>query len=114
MNAKHNAGVPIASPLEGYQFSPLLDSAPFEHYADAVWDNVRMNNISQHFVAAWLGLNLKSDLSMEDYLVLLPDSNDGVYAVGDDGQFLPDHTYWVGFADRTAKGLRFETLSPGQ
>jgi hypothetical protein len=25
-----------------------------------------------------------------------------------------DHSYWMGFADRTAKGLRFETVAADQ
>ena len=33
--------------------------APFEHYADPVWDTVRMNNIAQHVVAGFLDRHLK-------------------------------------------------------
>lgn len=113
-NANHNAGAPIPSPEEGYEFDPLLNFAPFEHYADAVWDNVRMNNISQHFVTAWLGKHLKNDATMDEYLDLIPNSEDGVYAVGDDGVFTAEHTYWAGFANRSAKGLHFEHIGAGE
>jgi len=113
-NANHNAGAPMPSPEEGYEFDPLLGFAPFEHYADAVWDNVRMNNISQHFVTAWLGKHLKNDAAMDAYLDLIPNSEDGVFSVDDDGAFTEDHTYWTGFANRTAKGLHFERLNTGE
>lgn len=104
----------MPSPEEGYEFDPLLGFAPFEHYADAVWDNVRMNNISQHFVTAWLGKHLKNDAAMDAYLDLIPNSEDGVFSVDDDGAFTEDHTYWTGFANRTAKGLHFERLNTGE
>lgn len=57
--AGHNAGAPIPPPVESWVPVPWLEFPPFEHYADAVWDNVRMNNIAQHAVAAFLGRHLK-------------------------------------------------------
>ncbi len=45
MNANHNAAAPIPAPVEGYAVNESLGWAPFEHYADPVWDTVRMNNI---------------------------------------------------------------------
>ena len=81
---------------------------PFEHYADPVWDNVRMNNIAQHFVTAWLGLHLKGDGAMEAYLDLVEQSREGVWAVDENGSELPGHSYWKGFPNRTAAGLAFE------
>ena len=50
LNAGHNAGAPIPAPREAHAFSESLKLYPFAHYADAVWDTVRMNNILQHFV----------------------------------------------------------------
>lgn len=46
--AQHNAAAPIPAPAESYAMSPTLDFPPFEHYADLIWDSVRMNNIFQH------------------------------------------------------------------
>ena len=113
-NANHNAGAPYPAPEESYEFDPTLGFAPFEHYADAVWDTVRMNNVSQHFATAWLDLYLKGDGSRAPYLELVPDSDDGTYAVDEDGEFTEAHDYWTGFADRTAKGMRFESLAAGE
>ena len=63
--------------------------------------------------AAWLGKHLKADASMQEYLNLVPSSNDGVWSVEKDGSEKDDHTHWKGFPNRTAKGLRFETLKAG-
>ena len=113
-NANHNAGAPIPAPVESYGFNDVLGFAPFDHYADPVWDTVRMNNISQHFVTAFLDLHLKGDLAMQAYLTLVPDAADGVWAVDDAGGPTPENTYWAGFQNRTAAGLMFETLAAGQ
>ncbi|MGH1577527.1 alpha/beta hydrolase family protein [Planktotalea sp.] len=112
-NANHNAGAPMPSPAEGYQMVEGLDFAPFEHYADAVWDNVRMNNIAQHFATAFMDLHLKGDEGKAAYLDLVVNAADGVHKLGDDGKPAPEHTYWEGFPARTAAGLKFETLEQG-
>ncbi|MDC0435302.1 dienelactone hydrolase, partial [bacterium] len=109
-NANHNAAAPYPAPAESFAFNERLGFAPFEHYADAVWDTTRMNNIAQHFSTAWLDLYLKQDASKDSFLDLIPIANDGVFSVDDDGNFTEDHTHWQGFADRTAKGLMFEWL----
>jgi predicted dienelactone hydrolase len=90
-DAAHNAGAPIPAPWEAWEPSPHLDFMPFDHYADAVWDSVRMNNILQHYVTAFLGLHLKGDAAIAAYLT------------GDR----------LGFADGTARGLRWETRAKG-
>lgn len=113
-NANHNAGAPIPAPVESYGFNEVLGFAPFDHYADPVWDNVRMNNISQHFITAFLDLHLKGDAAMQPYLTLVPRAADGVWAVDEAGVVQPDNTYWAGFQNRTAAGLMFETLQAGQ
>jgi len=113
-NANHNAAAPFPAPAESFAFNPTLGFAPFGHYADAVWDTTRMNNIAQHFSTAWLDLYLKGDTASEQYLQLVPDSNDGVFSVDDDGMFTDEHTYWTGFEDRSAKGLMFEWLRSGE
>ncbi|MEP5151741.1 MAG: dienelactone hydrolase, partial [Planktotalea sp.] len=112
-NANHNAGAPMPSPKEGYTPVEGLDFVPFEHYADAVWDNTRMNNITQHFATAFMDLHLKGDEGKGAYLELIDNAADGVIAMGDDGKPTADHTYWEGFLPRTAAGLKFETLDAG-
>ncbi len=112
-NANHNAGAPIPAPDESYAFNEVLGFAPFDHYADAVWDNVRMNNISQHFISVFLDLHVKGDATMQLYLTLVPNAADGVWAVDDAGTPTATNTYWAGFQNRTAAGLMFETLVAG-
>lgn len=113
-NANHNAGAPIPAPKESFRFDEALGFNVSEHYTDAVWDNARMNNITQHFVTAWLGKYLKGDASMDPFLDLVENANDSVWAVEDDGTQKPEHTHWKGFPNRTAKGLRFESLKAGE
>lgn len=114
VNANHNAGAPYPAPEEGREVDEGIGFAPFDHYADPVWDNVRMNNIAQHFVTAWLDLYLKGEEAKREWLELVPDAADGVYAIGDDGAPKPEHNYWKGFPERTAAGLRFEWLKAGE
>jgi predicted dienelactone hydrolase len=92
IDAAHNAGAPIPAPWEAWEPSPHLDFMPFDHYADAVWDSVRMNNILQHFVTAFLGQHLQGDAGYAAYL----------------------NEDWLGFAPGTARGLRLETRSKGE
>ena len=47
---------PIPAPAEAYAYSEALKSFPFMHYADAVWDNTRMNNILDHFATAYFAV----------------------------------------------------------
>lgn len=110
-NANHNAAAPIPAPAESWKPSEHLDFVPFEHYADAVWDTLRMNNITQHFVTAYFGKHLMADSKMAPYLDLVEKSGDGVYAAEKDGSLKPEHTYWKGFANRTAKGLMLEHMA---
>jgi predicted dienelactone hydrolase len=92
VNANHNAGAPIPAPAETYAYSDALKLFPFSHYADAVWDTTRMNNILDHFAAAYFSLYLKGE---EDKLAYL----DGT---------------WKGFKPRTAVGLLLEHSAPGK
>ena len=98
-NAGHNAAAPIPAPAESYRDGA---DGPFGHYADAVWSNVRMNNIAQHFVTAFLNLNLKGDLAMAPYLAL----SSSAEPFGEEN--------WLGFAPRTARGLRLEHATPAE
>lgn len=90
-HAGHNAAAPYPAPQASYEVSDRLGWAPFEHYADPVWDTVVMNNIAQHFAAAFFGLHLKQEAAMATYL--------------DDS--------FAGFRTGTAQGLRFESLGEG-
>ncbi len=92
-NANHNAGAPMPAPLEAQAVDPKTGATMAHHYIDAVWDNVRMNNISQHYVTAWLGKYLKADAGMDAYF---------------------DPAAWKGFPPRTAKGLKIEALPAGK
>ncbi len=111
-NANHNAGAPIPAPSESYVVSSTLGYAPFDHYSDAVWDNVRMNNISQHFITGYLDMHLKG-ADNGAYFDLMPTAADGVWDETD-GVRGDTHTYWEGFPNRSAAGLRFETLGTGE
>jgi len=112
-NANHNAAAPHPAPIESYTVSPTLGRAPFDHYADAVWDTTRMNNIAQHFATAWLDKYLKG-ADTDRYLNLVEFSNDGVFDVDDAGTPTEANTYWEGFPDRSARGLRFERRDVGE
>jgi len=109
-NANHNAAAPIPAPIESWKVSEVLKYAPFDHYSDAVWDTLRMNNITQHFTTAYFGNHLKGNASLQEYLDLVPNASDGVYAKEKDGSLKAEHTYWKGFQKRTAKGLKLEFL----
>jgi predicted dienelactone hydrolase len=111
-NANHNAGAPIPAPKETWLPVSTLKFIPAEHYADAVWDNTRMNNISQHFATAFLGKYLKHDSSMDAYLNLVENAKDGKWSVETDGTLKSDHSYWKGFPNRSAVGLRLEQRKP--
>ncbi len=60
-NAQHNAAAPIPAPHESHAEHPSLGFFPFEHYADPVWDSVRMNNILQHAATGLFDHYVKGD-----------------------------------------------------
>lgn len=68
INANHNAGAPIPAPAEAYVTPADGRPAPFSHYADGVWDTVRMNNILDHFATAFFALHLKGEADKQVYL----------------------------------------------
>ena len=111
-NANHNAGAPMPAPLESWKPVSNLNFIPAEHYIDAVWDNVRMNNIAQHFTTAFLGKYLKNDAAMDPYLNLVEKSRDGKWSAEANGTFKADHSYWKGFPARSAAGLTLEHRKP--
>lgn len=109
INANHNAAAPYPAPAESYTAEPQRS---FSHYADAVWDTVRMNNIFQHFATAYFGLHLKGETDKQAYLDVVPQGKDAVYAVDRDGKPTATHTYWKGFKRGTAVGLVLEHAKP--
>jgi predicted dienelactone hydrolase len=108
VNAGHNAAAPIPAPVETYAARDPSRPAAFTHYADPVWDTVRMNNILQHFATAFFELHLKERADRGAYLNLVPDPSAAVFSLKPDGSPNADHTYWRGFQRRTATGLLFE------
>lgn len=112
--ANHNAAAPMPAPVEAWAPSEHLDFVPFDHYADAVWDTRRMNDILHHFATAFFDWQLKGDDAKAAYLDLVEKSSDGVYAVNEDGTPKPENTYWKGFPERTAKGLQMMHLPAGE
>jgi predicted dienelactone hydrolase len=91
LNANHNAGAPIPAPAETYVAAEAGKPAAFAHYADAVWDTVRMNNILDHFATAYFDLYLKGDAEKKGYF---------------EG--------WKGFKRGTTVGLTLEHAAPGK
>ena len=91
INANHNAGAPIPAPAETYVAGESGKPAAFAHYADAVWDTVRMNNILDHFATAYFDLYLKGEQEKKAYF---------------EG--------WKGFKRGTAVGLTLEHATPGK
>lgn len=98
INANHNAAAPIPAPIEVYGPTPTRGVNAFAHYADPVWDTARMNNIFDHFAAAFFGLHLSHDPAMRSYFDLPQNGKDG----------------WKGFARNTAVGLMLEHRGAGQ
>ena len=112
VNGGHNAAAPMPAPAESYYFNEEKGFDISEHYSDAVWDTVRMNNIAQHFVTAWMDERLKGDEASAEYLTLVEDSSACVWSMNEDGTEKEDYTHWKGFAKGTAKGLKYEVKSP--
>ena len=106
--AGHNAAAPIPAPSESDYFNTQLGFNVSEHYSDPIWDSVRMNNIAQHFVTAWLDIELKGETDKDAYFEVIEVGSDGVWSQNPDGSFAADHTYWTGFQEGAADGLRLE------
>ena len=95
VNANHNAAAPMPAPIETYVSSDG-GASPFNHYADAVWDTTRMNNILAHFATAYFDLHLKGDADKRAYFDAAPGASR------------------KGFKPRTAIGLTLEHGSPAK
>lgn len=109
INANHNAAAPIPAPAEVFG-----TPNSFSHYADAVWDTARMNNIFNHFATAFLSVQLKGEPDKQAYLDVVPNGKDGVWGMDRDRKAGPNHTYWKGFKRSTAVGLMLEHAGPAK
>ena len=114
VNAGHNAAAPYPAPMEVMSDPKSPRASPFTHYADAVWDTTRMNNILQHFATAYLGVHLKTDPGMQSYMDVVPNGRDAVFALDREGKPTATHTYWKGFKRGTAVGLMLEHATAGR
>ncbi len=116
-NARHNIGgnPPPTQSLTGF--------TEREYYDEPVWRKDRITAINQHFITAFLDLNLKGDEAKRDYLnVATTSSNDGKWplargeSAGDSfspGLGKQGFNYWKGFHRRWAVGLELHHLTPG-
>jgi len=98
INANHNAAAPMPAPAE-VMTKPGLTERTFNYYNDPVWDNVRMNNIFDHFATAYFGVYLKGETDKQPYLDVSREGKDGT---------------WKGFKRNTAVGLTLEHRVAGQ
>ena len=97
VNAAHNAAAPYPAPAQVYTPGDEKRPSPFTHYADPVWDTVRMNNIFHHFATAYFAVHLKGEADKQAYLDVIPNGKDGD---------------WKGFRRRTNVGLVLEHRVP--
>lgn len=91
-NAGHNAAAPFPAPAESHAISARLGWAPFLHYADPVWDTLRMNAVAQHFAAAFLDLTLKGEAGRA--ALLAPETT-----FAEEAGFGPERAAGLGFED---------------
>ena len=95
VNAGHNAAAPYPAPVEAIASPASAGASPFTHYADAVWDTTRMNNILQHFATAFFSLHLKGERDKQAFFDVEPNAKD-----------------WKGFKRGTVVGLLLEHTAP--
>ena len=114
INAGHNPGAPYPAPVEALASPGWSFTAPFSHYADAVWDTTRMNNILQHFATAYFDLYLKGERDKQSYFDVVPNGKDAVFSIDRDGKPTATHNYWKGFKRGTAVGLMLEHSPAGR
>ena len=106
-NARHNVGGNPAPREVPASFST------YEFFDEPVWRKERILAINQHFITAFLDLNLKGDQSKQSYLQVKPVlSNDGKWSLpagGTAGAKVSDGTnFWKGFQRRWALGMRMD------
>jgi len=116
--ARHNiAGNAITDP----NFPANKDFATTEYMREPVWRSERINAINQHFITAFLDLNLKGDNDKASYLTLpTENSNDSKWdiAFGEqlNGKLAGDseQSHWRGFQRRWALGMEMKSKAKGE
>jgi predicted dienelactone hydrolase len=111
-NALHNVGGNPAPP------EMLGSFVTREYFEEPVWRKDRITAINQHFITAFLDLNLKGDESRRAFLHVAPEkSNDGKWPVarGESvgGKFSDGAGYWKGFQRRWATGMEMHCAGAG-
>ena len=113
LNANHNAGAPIPAPAETYAYSEAPQLVPFAHYADAVWDTARMNNILAALRDRVLRLapegRRRHAARISTWCRTARTASSRWTATA---SRQPTHTYWKGFKRGTAVGLVLERGTP--
>jgi predicted dienelactone hydrolase len=112
--ARHNI---VGNPV------PITEAADFstlEFFTEPVWRSERINQINQHFITAFLDLNLKGDASKAAYLdvpTLDAAAGDWPSVPGEQlgGRFsdAAQPKYWRGFQRRWALGLKLHKAVKG-
>lgn len=112
-NARHNVGGNPPPPEADTDFSTR------EYFADAVWRAERINSINQHFITAFMDLNLKRDRAKTAYLDVTPPlAGDGQWPlaafenVGGRPASEQQPEFWRGFQRRWAVGLEMKIGHP--
>jgi predicted dienelactone hydrolase len=114
-NARHNVGGNPPPPEADDDFSTR------EYFAEPVWRAERINSINQHFITAFLDLNLKGDAAKSAFLDV-PTTLGGdakwplasMENVGGKSATDSETGYWRGFQRRWALGLEMRYQKLGQ
>lgn len=93
MNARHNVA-PNPPPAES--LLPGLHIDEYYRYADATWDQRKINNVNQHFVTAFIGIHLKQK-EYQKFLDVPANSNE---------------KDWMGFKPRSSTGMELLHAAP--
>lgn len=93
LNARHNIA-PNPPPPASLQPGMHLDE--YLRYADSVWDQRRINNVNQHFITAFLGIQLKGLTDYQTFMIT--DKN--------------TEQKMTGFKDRTWVGITLDHNTP--
>lgn len=112
-NARHNVGGNPPPPEADNDFTTR------EYFAEPVWRTERINAINQHFITAFLDLQLKGDTAKSVFLDVTPGvSGDGQWPIAPfanvDGRPAGEQEadYWRGFQRRWALGLEMHRGGP--
>jgi len=95
-HARHNVA---PNPPPAAANGPGINPEEYMRYAEPVWDERRINNINQHFLTAFLGVHLKGESALSEYLDLTENSLEET---------------WKGFRPRTSIGLELYQDKPGE